>query len=40
MLGVGGLAQLERTAQPQAGGPVWLALLLRDGPKRYLPGDG
>ena len=38
--GWGGLAQLKRTAESQTGGPVWLAVLLRDGPKKYLPGEG
>ena len=39
-VGVGGLAQLKRTAESQTGGPVWLTVLLGDGPKRYLPGEG
>ena len=34
------LTQLESAAESQATGPVWFAILLSNGPKRDLPGNG
>ena len=39
-MGVGGLVELKCAAKSQAGSPPWLIVLLGDGRKGYLPGEG